>query len=442
MLGKIQEFSTRIDKKRVYTAVGALVVALATGHLMQRNVVQPITGGSTPPQQARMASTAPVVVPVDGAPKREVVGGEDPQSNETAEASADQVIDGATPQPVDVARAEAERDVVQEAAASATSGNGVFTEDSTTLQVDQAPRLQSMSVSGLPSGVRVDVPVDAPVLQQAQASTETNEPNPTEKITFAEVTRNETESDLIAPQELPDIEPAAGAPMPDGMDDGPDACEIDFQLTARSGAMIGVSLTAPCQAGDEVTFDHAGLRFTEALDENGLLILEMPALAGLARVKTEVGGYAQVGEVAVPDMTDFDRVALVWQGGTGLQLHALENGAYYGEAGHVWSEVPGTPDRASKGEGGYISVLGSTSDGYAADIYTYPAGMLNAPTISIEAQVLETTCGTTIVGEYLRSSPTDAPFVTTVGMSVPDCDAIGEYLVLKNLPQDLTIARN
>lgn len=52
--GKIQSISTNLDKKRVYTAVGALVVALATGHVMQRTVSQPNAPVDARVQQAQV----------------------------------------------------------------------------------------------------------------------------------------------------------------------------------------------------------------------------------------------------------------------------------------------------------------------------------------------------------------------------------------------------
>ena len=51
MLKKISEFSTKLDKKRVYTAVGALVVALAAGHVMQRTTAK--AGRSGPKHLSR-----------------------------------------------------------------------------------------------------------------------------------------------------------------------------------------------------------------------------------------------------------------------------------------------------------------------------------------------------------------------------------------------------
>jgi len=64
------------------------------------------------------------------------------------------------------------------------------------------------------------------------------------------------------------------------------------------------------------------------------------------------------------------------------------------------------------------------------------------PDVSIEAQVMENTCGTRIEGQILRSNPFGAPNIEDLAIAVPGCDAVGEYLVLKNLPQDLKLARN
>jgi hypothetical protein len=241
-----------------------------------------------------------------------------------------------------------------------------------------------------------------------------------------------------------DPTPANVITAPEETDIADGDCAANLTLAPLPGALIYAELASPCDADAAVQFDHAGLKFTESLDEDGMLTIMVPAMTGDATVNALIEGREnaiQAG-VKIEDMNDYDRIALVWQGGTGLQLHALENGAYYGEVGHVWAEEPGLPARATGGEGGFVTVLGSTTGGYAADVYTYPLSMPTAPAISIEAQVLESTCSNAIVGEYLRSVPDGEPTATQVGMIVPECDAVGEYLVLKNLPVDLTIARN
>lgn len=439
MLGKIQEISTKLDKKRVYTAVGALVVALAIGHVMQRNVTQPNVAVDVSSQQAQasmvpssvsepstLASSAPVSVETDGSEGVASEEGQDTPPESAVVTRADPVVAPKDPTPV-------ERPV--ETTSASANPPEISKEGSDT-------RMASLGVSGLSDSVRVDI-VDADVVEPSTARVPNSDVE-SQDVEVADVTRAATDQSL-APKPREDLLDTA-PPSPSTFSIEPKqntaSCDVDLRATSAPGAMVDVLMFAPCAAKEEVEFDHAGLRFTETLDHQGKINIEFPAMTTNVELVVTLGGEKFVADTTVSDMADYDRVALVWKGGTGLQLHALENGAFYGESGHVWAETPGTPDRAWNGEGGFLTVLGSTSGGYAADVYTYPASILSAPAISIEAQVLETTCKQAVVGEYLRSSVTDEPKVTDVGMVVPDCDAVGEYLVLKNLPQDLTIARN
>lgn len=219
-------------------------------------------------------------------------------------------------------------------------------------------------------------------------------------------------------------------------------------LTGEAGdfATISVEISAPCHAETEVEFAHAGLRFTERLDAEGKVQLDLPAMLNDAEVTAYLNddSTAQLA-MTIPDADQYRRVALVWHGATGLQLHAFEEGADYGGIGHIWAEQPGDLTRVSAGQGGYATVLGSVAQGYAADIYTFPAYMmrsLSGPEISIEAQILETTCDSKIRGTYLRGNGKSQPKAFPVQIAAPGCDAVGEYLVLQNMPQDLRIALN
>jgi hypothetical protein len=221
---------------------------------------------------------------------------------------------------------------------------------------------------------------------------------------------------------------------------------VTFSAEAMPGALVALDLSAPCNSGEDVDFEQFGLRFSEQLDPEGRLRMQVPAMADDAIfVASFADGSEATADVQVPDFADYERVALVWKGPTGLQLHALENGAGYDDPGHLWAQAPGKAESATSGEGGFVSVLGSTASGYAADVYTYPESLMSSgsgPAISIEAEVMENTCGNTVKGSFLRALPGSGPSVTDVTMAVPGCDAVGEYLVLKNLPQDLKIARN
>jgi hypothetical protein len=265
------------------------------------------------------------------------------------------------------------------------------------------------------------------------------EPEASAPILFAAL------DDAAEPSAEPTVEPtvepkAAPVLMPEA------SCEISFNAEPRPAAMVALTFEAPCHSGEDVGFEHGDLRFSELLGPDGSLMILVPVMTETAvfTARLDDGQMASV-ETRVTDFASFERIAVVWKGATGLQLHALENGATYGEPGHVWAEQPGETEMATQGAGGFVSVLGSSADGYAADVYTYPAGLMvgeMGPDISIEAQVMENTCGTRIAGTILRSNAIGAPNVENLSMAVPDCDAVGEYLVLKNLPQELKLARN
>lgn len=238
----------------------------------------------------------------------------------------------------------------------------------------------------------------------------------------------------------PDVVPALTEPEP------ANNCTPSLAASPGDMAMINIVVTAPCHADAEVDFSHAGLRFTERLNGNGSGSFAVPALMKDAKIVARLsdGSFTEV-DVVVPDATLYRRAALVWEGATGLQLHAFEEGASYGEAGHLWADVPGGSERVIQGQGGYVTMLGSVSRGYAADVYTYPATMMRSmsgPDISIEAQVLETTCADPVHGLFLRANGSSTPIEMDVSIAAPGCDAVGEYLVLQGLPQDLKIALN
>lgn len=395
MISKIQELTGQVDKKRLYTAGATLVVALATGYVMQR--------GDSPaaPQvaAAQMGGSAQVSAPVAPAAKPAAEASVQPAALETAS-----------------------DDVAVEAGLNKTDPDAVI--------------------------AALETPAPAKPAQAESAPLETAEAAPAEvapePAPVEEVTR--TETDVAAP--LSPVADRLDAGEPAGLADATNpasnaACAPSMSGIPTKGAMILLSFNAPCNAGEDVLFNHAGLRFSEELDPDGNLSIMVPALMSEAAVSAELEDGARIETfVEVPEAAEFDRVALVWEGGTGLQLHALENGASYGDDGHVSAENPRMPSGATGRQGGFLTVLGSSKAGFAADVYSYPSRSMSEPDVSIEAQVLETTCGSEIKGEYLRSQKTAPPVQTDIGMMVPACETVGDYLVLKNLPQELKIARN
>lgn len=223
-------------------------------------------------------------------------------------------------------------------------------------------------------------------------------------------------------------------------------CDIGFTATSAPAAMVMLTLESPCHADQIIELSHGGIRVNEALDEKGLMTIAMPALEENAIFTASFeDGTRERAEIFMPTFAEYERIVLVWQGRTGLGLHALEDGASYGDPGHVHAAEPAGADRATSGQGGFMSLAGSVPGGWTADIYSFPISLIDAgrgPEVSVEIEVLAEACDQATEGTVLRYSPRAATVESALYFGAPGCDAVGEYMVLKNLPQDLKIARN
>lgn len=223
-------------------------------------------------------------------------------------------------------------------------------------------------------------------------------------------------------------------------------CDIGFTATSAPAAMVILTLESPCHGDQIIELSHGGIRVNEALDENGIMTIAMPALEENAIFTASFeDGTRERAEIFMPTFAEYERIVLVWQGRTGLGLHALEDGASYGDPGHVYAAEPASADRATSGQGGFLSLAGSVPGGWTADIYSFPISLIDAgrgPEVSVEIEVLAEACDQATEGTVLRYSPRAATVESALYFGAPGCDAVGEYMVLKNLPQDLKIARN
>lgn len=225
-------------------------------------------------------------------------------------------------------------------------------------------------------------------------------------------------------------------------------CETRFEAEPSAAAMVTLTLTAPCLSGERVTVHHSGLKFSAMVGEGGQLGLVVPALAEQAVfVVTFANGEGALARTQVSSLSLYDRVAVQWTGQSGLQLHALEFGADYGSAGHVWRDQPRDLSVITTGSGGFITRLGDprAPDAALAEVYTFPTRSARAEgqvRLSLEAEIGAGNCARDIAAKSFELRRGGDLRVQDVKMRLPDCDAAGEFLVLKNLLEDLTIARN
>jgi len=226
-------------------------------------------------------------------------------------------------------------------------------------------------------------------------------------------------------------------------------CEITANARPVAAAMVNLTLEAPCLPDERVTVHHSGLLFSQTTDETGVLDITVPALSRDAVfIVAFSNGEGGVAQTTVEEMVDFDRVALQWKGEAGFQLHAREFGAEYGSAGHVWSGAARDMSYGVTGQGGFISKLGNPDvpDGLMAEVYTFPASTTaqNAGNValSVETEVGQNNCGLEIEAQTLQTFSGNDITTRDLTLSVPDCDAAGNFLVLNNLFEDLKIASN
>lgn len=237
---------------------------------------------------------------------------------------------------------------------------------------------------------------------------------------------------------VPAIVAPSAVPLP--------ACSVMMDATVLPLAMVSLSVNAPCQPNAAMTIHHQGMMFTVLTDDAGMTDILVPAIAQDAFfISVFEGGEGAVTSVAVPELANFDRAAVQWQGVNGVQLHALEFGADYDTDGHVWAASVGELDFVAPSQAGFLVRLGDeTRDTpLMAEVYTFPSGAVSRDgtvALSVETEVTAQNCGRDISAQSIQIDPTSSPTAIDLTMTMPECDAIGEFLVLKNMFKDLTLA--
>lgn len=214
-------------------------------------------------------------------------------------------------------------------------------------------------------------------------------------------------------------------------------CDMDLTLSEAAQAIIAVRVLAPCRAGERVVLRHEGLAVTGRLDGEGALRMDLPALTAAARVDLAFGDGAILTEaLEIAAVGGLHRFGVQWQGPEAFAVHGFENGADFGQPGHVSPAHPGVA------EGGMLTLLGDPSVDLPllAQIYTYPAADMPVE-ILVEAAVTPLTCGQDLLGEVITARHGRVE-ITELTLAMPDCGGADGFLVLKNLPAEMKLAAN
>lgn len=241
------------------------------------------------------------------------------------------------------------------------------------------------------------------------------------------------------PSQVPVISPSVTADT---------ACAAVLTARPMAAAMVQLNLTAGCQPDTRVTLHHNGMMISESTDSKGSLTLQMPALSPTAVFMAAFeNGVTAMAKAEITSLDVYDRVVVQWEGPGDMQIHAFEFGADYTEEGHVWKAAPRDAAEAALGRGGFLTELGKAmpDQDLRAQAYTFPTGTVSRSgdvALSIETEVTAETCNRRMEAQTLQLTDGGALSVTDLTLDMPHCDAIGDFLVLKNLLQDLKIAQN
>ncbi len=245
---------------------------------------------------------------------------------------------------------------------------------------------------------------------------------------------------VVAPR--PDEAPVIDRPVREESAVSAPDCQIGFGATSAGSGVVRLDIEAPCLPGERVTLHHNGLMATAVTDDTGALSLDVPAFAPAAVfIAAFANGEGAVAQTRVDGIEDRARVALQWRGDAAIALHARENGARYGEEGHIHADRAGEP-----GSDGFLMRLaGDTMPApLGAEVYTFPKGVRPGDPsvlVTIEVEVTEANCGKDLDAQLLvrRDGALEA---RDIALFMPACSAVGDFLVLKNPFADLKLARN
>lgn len=232
----------------------------------------------------------------------------------------------------------------------------------------------------------------------------------------------------------PALRMAAGTPdqgwtvVADSAPAADDPCAISLEAFAEEGAMIGLTLLAPCRANQRVVLRHGGLVLSMQTLATGSLFATLPAMEMSGAVEVRFDDGTVVGAAAVvPELAGMRRFAVQWQETDRFAVNGFAKGADYGDAGHATVQSGGV---MALGDAAAVPAL-------LAEVYTFPDP--ETARVTVEAEVTATTCGRELLGETIYSAG-GAVRVTDLTLAMPECDATGGFVVLNNPLPDMTLA--
>ncbi len=227
-----------------------------------------------------------------------------------------------------------------------------------------------------------------------------------------------------------------------------DTCQAELVARPIAAALVDLELEAPCAPNERIVIHHNGMMFAEATDSEGSLSVKVPALSETAVfIASFSNGDGAVATTAVKEITGFDRAVVQMQGQSGIGLHALEFGSDYDDAGHISAASPRTVADGASGHGGFLVSLGDATleSPLVAEVYTFPTTMTKQAgdiALNVDIEITEANCDKDIEAQTMQISQGADMLVHDLDLTMPGCDAVGDFIMLKKMLNDLKVASN
>jgi len=231
-------------------------------------------------------------------------------------------------------------------------------------------------------------------------------------------------------RDLPSMEPSAVPPeLALGWNGLP--CGPSLHVAPAEAGLVRVAVHAPCHAGEVVEVTYGPLEFAERLSVRGTLQARVPRLARGANISARIEGTLLEAEAPVKGHIA-EVSGLVWSSPLALSLAAFEFGAGPGGPGHL---------TAGSGNGaGRVLRLGDAALGPVTEFYVGPE-TAGPGVVRLHVMARPTAAGCT--GEQPLTAFRSGPRTLTVRdirLRLGPCDGNPEFILLKNLLEDLKIA--
>lgn len=221
-------------------------------------------------------------------------------------------------------------------------------------------------------------------------------------------------------------------------------CGLNLSAEPLRGARVQLAIIAPCHKNKVITISHAGLRFTEIVDETGRITIIIPVLSDPATIKVSFAdGTSKSISAPAKDLSSLHRTGIAWAGQVDLQLHVDQSLYKASKSTRITAQNARSYKQSYLQGGGYLSSLGNSAVENGAFIQIY--SIENSSDIFADFDVVlqnpSNDCGTQITINTVQYSAASGIELTSKNISLRNCSAESENIVLKNMLRNLIVAQ-